>query len=554
MRNIRIIKIDPLWYNIPIDPDNPGGGDDPTGGGTITPPLPGLGSFLRRRYTSNTVIADEMSVVDLIHDVLLVGCRGYLTMGSNGKIRLHNKKPVDFALGTAAMSGTSISVDDASPWVDSLAYYAIIDPHTVNSEVRTVISAVYPTSQNSTTLTSSHPTEIVVTAFSGAAGGSTPATATIDTGAFVVDTEYTITLDGIKIVFIPRSSDTGESIAGFIAGAVRGDPRLSRRFTATYASDVVTLTAKFGTLTLNSALTETHTAPVANPTVAPTLASNAAGSLPAGDYRVAYTFRNGRGQTLLSPFKEQTIAADESIDVASVSPPAGCTVVWYVSVEAGSSQIRYHSENDGSAFNIDWPLPKKSASYPPAFNRTGAEVMRVVMVFSDREETRSAIGASNVIKGTFKWLLGNRRSRKNVIELQYREASQDFRLVKLIERDDANIAKIKEQKKEKVNGQAIDNYFQAKRISTGLLAEALDADFFYEWSATRRALLLEEGDVVAITDNGSGVINLPVMIEDIDIEADRAGLPLANFTARKYYSTLYDDSVNELSIPVISEI
>ena len=191
---------------------------------------------------------------------------------------------------------------------------------------------------------------------------------------------------------------------------------------------------------------------------------------------------------------------------------------------------------------------------PPAYNRTGTEIIRVTGVYSDRAEERSAIGASNVIKGTFKWQLGRRRGRKNVVELTYRQATADYRIVTLRERDDANIAKVKERRTEKVNGQAIDNFFQAKRISSGLLAEILDADFYYSWSGTRRALLQEEGDTVVVTDSGSGVINLPVWIDEVDTTINDAGLPSASFTAHKYYSTLYDDSVNEVSVPVVSEL
>jgi phage tail sheath gpL-like len=165
-----------------------------------------------------------------------------------------------------------------------------------------VTGAVYPTSQNSTALASSHPTEIVVTAFAGATGGSTPATATIDAGAFVVDTTYTVTLDGVEIVFIPRTADTGDTIASFLAGAVQGDPRLNRKFRASSSGDITTLTAKFGTLTLNTDLLQSHAAPIADPTAAPTLAATASGDLPGGEYRVAYVWKNDRGHTLLSPF------------------------------------------------------------------------------------------------------------------------------------------------------------------------------------------------------------------------------------------------------------
>lgn len=193
------------------------------------------------------------------------------------------------------------------------------------------------------------------------------------------------------------------------------------------------------------------------------------------------------------------------------------------------------------------------AKRAPDLNTTGAEVMRVAAVYSDRAETRSGATRSNVIQASFQWLLGNRQKPINSIYLKYRDASQDWRLVELRLRDDAHIAKTKKLSKDEINGQAIDNTDQAYRIASGELAEKRDADFFYKWEATRAALLQQEGDVVAITDSGSGVYNLPVIIEEIEIDAEHASLPKAAFTARKYSSRLYDDSVVERTIPVVIE-
>lgn len=551
-----LIKFDPNWY-VPIEPVEPPEPGEPGPGTPSFPVLPGLGGYLYKRYTSNVLISEEMTVKDLITDVLMPACRGWVNTGPLGKIRMRNKKPADYAYATSSIPiGTSITVDDVSPWVSTLKWHIVIDPYTVNSEVRDVIAAVYPTSQNSVTLTTSNAGQMPVTAFSGATGGATPATATVTISAFTTTpaTTYTITLDGIAIAFIPTTSDTVTSIAAFIAGAIQGDPRLNRRFVATNVAGVVTIRARFGTLTLNAATAMTHVAPVANPTTAVTLTETASGNLPAGTYRVAYAFHSARGHTLVSPYKQITIAASKKITTSAVTPPADCTVVWYVSIESEASKLRYKTENNGTAIVIDWPLPLKTAAMAPALNRTGAEVMRVSAVYSDRGEVRSNIGVSNVLKGTFEWQLGSKKQKKNVVELTYRQSANDYRVVTLRERDDVNIAKVKERRTEKVNGLAIDNFYQAKRIATGLLAEWMDANFGYRWGSTRRALLQEEGDVVAITDGGSGVVNLPVWIEEKDTSCPNAGLPNVKFMAHKYYSSLYDDSVNELDVPIVSEL
>lgn len=512
--------------------------------------LPGLGSWLVPRYSCNLAITEEIKLTDLLYDVIFVSSRLYLTQSHKGKIRIRNKKPVDWALGTAAFSATDtvVNIDNVQPWVFSLLQHLMISPHTDLTEIRFVTAANYSTSQNSVTLTTSHSGVFTISGFAGCDGNSTPATATITVGTIVASTDYTITLDGFEIEFKPSAADTADSVASFIAGCIRGNPAVNRRFIAEVTANVVTITAHFGTLTLDTGLTNAHDAPVADPVTAPTLTA-ATGTLVAGWYRVAYSYRNIHGETRMSSFKSITLAANEKIQVSAITPPAGCTVVWYVSPEKTSTQIRRHSENDGSAFEIT-SLPLLSASRPPDINRTGSEILRIAAVFSDRADSRTNLTRSNVINASFEWLLGTREKSINRIDLKYRDANQDWRLTELRLRDDAKIAKLKQTNPREVNGQGIDNIFQAERIASGLLAEAVDADFFYRWSATREAGLLEEADVVAITDDSSGVVNMPVAIESIEIDLADASLPQWSFTARKYANTLWDDSQIERVIPM----
>lgn len=516
--------------------------------------LPGLGQYLRKRYTCNFAVTEEMKVMDLLHDVVFPSSRMFLSQGANGKIRMHNKKPVDWALGLVAFTKTDeILVDDVSLWINNQTGYLLIDPYTNKSEVRIVIDANYSIDQNDVTITSAAGIFTIID-FAGSDGANTPGTASVEVDSFVADTEYSITFDGHEFTFTPSTADTTETIASFLAAAFRGHPALSRRFGISWVSgaSIVDITAKFGTLVLDANLAETHVAPVANPVTGPVLADGGAGTLKAGTYRVCYSYKNDHGQTLLSPFTAITIAANKKISVSAVTEPVGTTVLWYCSCEGGSNKLRFHSENDGSGFDIT-SLPLLSAPLPPDLNRTGTEVMRIQAVFSDRAETRSNTSRSNVIRATFEWILGNRSKVTNRIDLKYRDSYQDYRLMELRLRDDAHIAKTKKVSNEEINGQAIDTYFQAYRIAAGLLAEKLDADFFYQWSSTREALLLEEGDVCAITDDGSGVYNLPVMIEGIELDPSGASLPKVSFTGRKFANSIYDDSVADRTIPVVIE-
>ncbi len=544
--------------SIPIDPENPGGGDPWEGGEPPPGSLPGLGLFLDRRYRSNLVISDEIKGIDLLFDVLFPAARMFISQAPNGQIRFRNKKPVDWGLGLDEFNSSSniLDVDNVSPWITDLRYHLLIDPYTNESEVRDVIDANYPVAQNSVVLTTSTPADLDITGFSGCDGNSTPATASIEVLDFTAGDTYTVELDGIEISFIPSAGDTLESIAGFLTGAFRGHPAINRRFRFDWETgdSIVNLTALFGTLEIDAPLKKLHVAPLPNPTAAPVLTATASGNLAAGVYRVAYAERNEHGQTLLSPFEAVTLSANQKITVSAITPtdPSN-TIVWYtVPAEDDFKNLRYHSENDGSSFVID-ELPLLSAPFPPDLNRTGTEVMRIKAVFSDRPEERSHVGSSNVLKATYEWSLSDREETINQINLLYREASEDYKLKELRVRNDAHIARVGKPKSRDINGQAIDNLFQAFRIAYGELAEKRDADFFYKWGSTREALLLEEFDVVAVTDNGSGVINLPVSIETKEYDLASAGLPKATFVARLFANWLYDDSVVKQAIPIVIE-
>lgn len=526
--------------------------------------LPGLGRFLRKRYTCNVAVTDQMNALDLLNDVIFVSSRMFLTQAANGKLSIKNKKPAPWAMGAAQFSATDtvLSVDNVQNWIGNVDNWLLIAPHTTWSEIRRVTDAEYSSAQNSVTLSAADDdggvTVFTITGFAGCDGANTPATGDIRVSNLPADgTTCEVTVDTSTFTFIVTSSDTKASISSYIAGVIASHPSLCRRFTVEWDEvDTVTLTARFGELTLETAIANTTAAPVADPVTAPTLAgSGTSTTFLAGDYVVAYSHVTATGETLLSEFKLVTLTATQRIDVSAVTPlPAGVTSVnWYCSPAKDSTDIRYVANNNGTAFNIS-TLPLLSAQLPPDLNRTGCEVMRVAAVFSDREETRSATSRSNVIKATFKWSLGTRQNSYNQVVLKYRDASDDWRLVTLKPFDEANVEKVRAKKPAPdVNGQAIDNTDQAARITYGLLAELCDAAFFYGWKATREALLLQEADVVAITDRSSGVYNLPVIIEEIDLDCANAGLPSANFTARKYSSTLYDDSIVERSIPVTTE-
>ena len=537
----------------PIEPpEQPVPGEIPPGGGSTL----GLLYFLRRRYTCNVPITETVKLADFLNDTVFPTSRLFFAQNYNGKIRLGQKKPVDFGLAAAtANTGENfINLDDVSQFVVNQKGFLLIDVHTIKSEIKKVVSAIYPVSQNSITLTAT--ANITVAGFSGAANNATPSSAMLTVTSANADVDSSFTLDGIQTIFRAVTADSVQSVAGFIYATINAHPVLKRKFRAAWTPTdaFVTIFAKFGKINLESNLLLTHETGVAAPTIAPILAAAAGGDLKAGIYRVAYSYQNQRGQTLLSPFSQITVTANQKIDISTIAIPAGAqSLNWFCVPEANSARLRkFKTQTVSGAFSIiSADLPRLTSPLPPDINRTFAECIRVAQVFSDRNEPRTGLAKSNILRSSAKWSLGQKNESTNLIELAYRDATQDFRLVKLILKDEAHIKKTKKTNKKTINGQGIDSFNQAYRIASGELAEKRDADFFYNWESTRKAFLLEEGDVIALTDDGYRVVNQPIFIETLEPKA--AKFPTIGLTGRKYSNTLFDDSVAEREIPIAFE-
>jgi hypothetical protein len=527
----------------PEDPDVP-----PPGGGRSA-----YFTFLmRRRYTTNFSINEEKPLIDILNETILIASRMYFGIGTDGRITLDHKKPAPggFLTDSVASDGDELELDDVS-WFDGPTL-AVLDPYSSTSEVVEVTGLIFPATLNDITLTAS--SGITVTAFTGADGGTTPASATITVdGPFTELTEYSVTLDGISIFYTFRTYDTETTFAGFIWAAINGHPVLGKRFRAEWdGMDEVTVYTRKGLLTLSEGTIYAHEGAVTDPVTGPTLTVTTGGNLAPGSYRVLYAFANGKGRTNASAYAVAGInSAGGRIQVTAITPPTGCDVLWYMSSGPTAWNLRLVNRNGGEAFNID-TAPGWSAELPPDRNTTGSELIAIKAVFSDREEERSGAERANVLKATYEWSLGDRENPVNQIEVKFRDAAQDFRLVTLRLGDKEHIEKVRETNSEEVDGTAIDSWHQAYRLASNTLAEKRDGDFFYRWTADRNAGLLKEGDVVTVTDDGAEIYNLPVRIEEIEVEVE-GGMPRFTFTARKYNYTLYDDSVAERIVPIVVE-
>lgn len=171
------------------------------------------------------------------------------------------------------------------------------------------------------------------------------------------------------------------------------------------------------------------------------------------------------------------------------------------------------------------------------------EVLRVMMSFTGRANVRANQPRANTLKGTFK--AGLSKESNNRVILKFRDASQDYKLTEL------RVPKLSEvvgkpQPKE-INGQAIDNYHQALRIARSELAELLDGTFYTAHGGEGEALLLEEYDVICVTDDQLGLVNLPVHAKNISINPEKLE---ASFDCRRYLTTMHSDEVSARVVPL----
>lgn len=534
----------------PIENGGGGGGPDPTN--------PDAPTKYRRRYTFNAPLTEVQKAVDVLKNILYPAFRGYVTYGANGKIQLRVDKPADHSLirSDIAIGVTEIPVYSILAWRTGqlLKGQVVIGAHLNTSEVKTVTSTRYTVAGNSITLTASGGVTASGATLTGGDDANLPATGTV-TVTSAVGTK-TVTIDGIPVVLIPETGDTTATIAGRIAAAVNSHSILTQYVSASWTpgTAIVTLTSKLGFLIV-SATINAHTGPIASPGVAPVLVAAAGGNLAAGAWKVAYSYETDEGETLVSPSASVTVTANQKINVSAITPPAGVTGInWYMSRLVASSVLKYYLSNSGAAHSI-LKAPNQTAPFVPARNTTAEEVIRIARSYANRANVQADCTRSNMLEKSFKWPLGSREKSVNKGIGKYREASDDFRPTELRVRDSRHIAKVGKELPFEVNLSGVDNFHQAVRLMNGYLAEKRDADFFVSLASDGESLLLDVGDLIAVTelDNaGVGFVNLLVRIEDKKIsESTNARV---DFVARKYASSLYDDDVYERNIPLPTKL
>lgn len=518
-------------------------------------------TFYRKRYTANLEFRTKEKVLDALYDKLFPSARLFLKWNAKGQVVIDSERPADnTSLRAAAVpTATTIQVKDVLPWKNRLGSPYLLegkvrigvpwrpqdDP--VRSEVRSVTAAAYSVDGNSITLTSSASGGPTATASGGTLSGgssSIQASGTVTiTGTLADGSSITVTIDGIACVLDLVTGENPSTIGLRMAAVINADPVLRIYIEAQAEDNVVTIYAKVGVLTLSSALVENHYTEIANPTTAPSLASSA-GSLGSGVYLVAYAYRNPNGTTVISEIGSITLTASKKIDVTSLgSLPAGVTSVdWFVSRSANSTSLGFVVNNSGAAFSIN-SLPLTNAIPASKVNTTGEEVLRVMMSFAGKALTYADTTRANILDGTFTWPEGSSRSEINQLKGKHLEAIQDFAEQPLTVNDTPHQEDVRKTNTQDLDLTSVDNYNQAARLLNGYLNTLRDGDFFFRWGSAGEALLLEEGDVVCVSDDSGPFRNVPVRLKTLRINR----FPEITLAGRVYASVHYGDLVANLS-------
>lgn len=524
----------------------------------------------RKRYSNNLEVTDAMKAMDLLHDIVLPSFRGFIKHDQWGRIWVDNERPADnTSMRVASAPGaTSIKVKDVTPWrrfeplltdfPPPLQGKLLVGAHKSTSEVRSITSVKYSADGDAITIDGSGTGGITIspnTPTLEGGGDDTPSTGILtvsgvpltgDTATAVIDGfEVTVTmLPEIEDVALPR-----DKVTLLLIYAINAEPILQDYVTAYRGSvDEVVIASKYGELLLSSpALEQQHLTELPDP-VDPPSASTSAGSLAAGTWLLAYSWRNSNGNTLTSPLLAVQVTGTKQIDVDAVTPPAGAdSVDWFLSVEANSDVMVMVLNNDGSGFSFD-AVPDPTAALTPLRNETGEECMRVQMSFAGKALTYADTTRANIEEGSFKWPGGSQQSTVNQVKAEFVVANMDFAKQPLVVND--------ERHQEQVGGlpnsinidlRGVDNFNAAKRLCNGALAKLRDLDYFFKWeSGHGEALLLQVGDVVCASDDSGEWRNQPMRVEDPSFSEVFIGA----FNARKYAKSAYDDKVEETQVPL----
>lgn len=480
---------------------------------------------LRKRYTTNFTISEEVRVVDLLYKTIFPSFKGFMRVNKRGKYEIRSEKAADSTkVRTASTVGaTSLAVLNVVPWKtgpDLLTGRLLTGWSLTTSEVRDVLSAEFSTSGNSITLTAGATGGGATATASGAtlAGGSSSAqasgTVTV-AGTPAAGNTITATIDGVAVTYTLKSADTTETAAAMLSNLINATVLLKPYIKASWLAaspTVVTIKCLHGVLNLKST------------TGFPT-----------------FLFAHDVGEELM---RIAMSFADNSQDLYSAWPASTLVLLNDIYLPTVLNGHKYQVTTGGTtaANEPTWPTTAGGtvASGTAVFTEIGSTVL-----------AQAGLTRANILKDSLKWPMGSTQSSVNQIKGNFHNRANDFAKTPFKINDPDHFLQTKKRMPKEVDYTAVDNWHQVYRLASGELAKNREGDWFAGWATGPQGLPLEEGDLVCFCTDAGGLINVVTRIEDLKI---RPTHEVVIEKSRLYSTNMFSDDVIATPITIPSTL
>lgn len=505
---------------------------DTNGGGPYTPlpspPAPIPDTFdtvpvLMKRYTANFSVSEEVRAVDLVHKNVFPTAKLFMKVGKNAKVGIYSEKAADstFVRTATAVGATSLPILDVTPWKagpDLLKGRLLTGWSLTTSEVRDLLSADFSTSGNSITLVAAAPgTTTLVASGATLSGGSTSAqasgTLTLGGTPAAGDT-ITATIDGEDVEYTLTSADTTETAAAMLMQYINANTTLRpyiKAFWVPASPNVVTVKCLHGALNLTSA------------TGFPTFLK--AHDVGEEVLRIAMSF------------------ATNSQDVYGAWPASTLILLNDIYLPTVLNGHKYQVTTGGTtgASEPTWPIT------------AGGAVANGTAIFTEIGSTvlaQAGLKRSNIVKDSFQWPKGGTQSSVNQIKGYFTDKVNDYAKTPFKVNDAAHQAQVHKIYPKEIDLTAVDNFHQVFRLASAELAKNREGDWFASLEAGPSALVLEEGDLIAVSDDSGGLVNVVTRAEDLKIKPNHH----VGITSRLYSTNMFSDDVTATPILIPSTL
>lgn len=445
----------------------------------------------RKRFTCNIEFSEVQKAVDALYDKIFPTFNGFLRWNTKGQTIIDSARPADWTTlrvesGAAA---STLTVQDVLPWKNILG-----SPYLLHGKVHLDrrISFVF----DSAAIREAVPDFVAADVGKYALQKDTN-TLWVLTAVTPTWTQITTQISEVRPVTLAQYSALGNDIE--IAASASGGPSAVASG-ATLAGGSTTVQAS-ATVTITGSLAEDATITVEIDGVECVLTLLDDESSSTIGHRLACVIN-------ATPGVQEYVEAHAEDNVVTV----------YAKVGVLTLASALENEHDAQT-----------------------EITRVMASFAGKALTHADAARANILDGTFEWPDAGRQSLVNQIKAKYRESARDFGEQPITVNDFNHQRKTRKTNTFEVDHSAIDNYNQSARLTNGLLNKLRDGDLFFEWASMGEALLLDEGDVVCVSDVSGPFRNQLCRIEEIGINQDFE----ASFIARKYSRIQLSDLVAE---------